>query len=87
MYLKHGRRFQEQLESESNRSTLPSITNSFIKNNSSRRSKNIIKPNQSTTLSSLSFTLDEWDKKHVKPTKEQSQFWHRRLVRRSKREN
>ena len=83
MYLKHGRH-QQPYESDSNRSTLPSISaSSFIKKTLNHRRSNKIKSNQSTTLSSLNFTLDEWDKQHVKPTKENSQFWHRRLVRRS----
>ena len=83
MYLKHGR-YQQPYESDSNRSTLPSISaSSFIKKTLNHRRSNKIKSNQSTTLSSLNFTLDEWDKQHVKPTKENSQFWHRRLVRRS----
>ena len=55
----------------------------LIEKSISHRNQNNFNHQKTSTFSCFNFTLDEWDKQHVKPTKEQSKYWTKRLERKS----
>ena len=55
----------------------------IIETSGGRNERSLPVTTRSSVLGTLGFSLDEWDKKHVKPSNEQTKYWNKRLEKKS----